>query len=137
MLYQLNFSRKQKYNSLEQGITLEVIIKHGELYTHCPAKVDTGAQVCLFAREIGEALGLKIEEGLRKELSTLTGSFVAYGHEVTLEVLKTETHSTVYFAAEKSFKRNLLGREGWLQRLRLAIIDYDEELYLSPYDEQF
>ena len=117
MLYQLNFSQKQKYNSLEQGITLEVLIKHGELYTHCSAKVDTGAQVCLFAREIGEALGLKIEEGLRKDLSTLTGNFVAYGHEVTLEVLKMETHSTVYFAAENSFKRNLLGREGWLQRL--------------------
>lgn len=136
MLYQLNFSRKQKYQSSEQGITLEVTVKHGDLYAHCPAKVDTGAQVCLFAREIGESLGLKIEAGLRKDFSTPAGGFVAYGHEVTLEILKTEIHSTVYFAAEKSFKRNLLGREGWLQRLRLAIIDYDEELYLSHYDEQ-
>ena len=137
MPYQLNFGRKQQYKSSEQGITLEVIIKHGDLFTHCPAKVDTGAQVCLFSREIGESLGLNIEEGLRKEFSTLTGPLVAYGHEVTLEVLKTETHSIVYFTAEKSIRRNLLGREGWIQRLRLAIIDYDEELYLSPYDEQF
>jgi hypothetical protein len=136
MPYQLNFSRKQKYKSSEQGITLEVVVRHGELYTHCPAKVDTGAQVCLFAREIGETVGLKIEEGLRREFSTLVGNFVAYGHEVTFEMMESEIHSIVYFAAEEGFKRNLLGREGWLQLLRLAIIDYDEELYLSSYNEQ-
>ena len=66
----------------------------------------------------------------------MVGNFVAFGHEIILEGLEEKIHSTVYFASEKNFRRNLLGREGWLQRLRLAIIDYDEELYLSSYDEQ-
>jgi hypothetical protein len=30
--------------------------------------------------------------------------------------------------------RDLLGRNGWLDRLRVAIIHYDREIYLSPYD---
>jgi len=31
---------------------------------------------------------------------------------------------------------NLLGREGWLQKVRLAVVDYDSTLYISPYQEQ-
>jgi hypothetical protein len=29
--------------------------------------------------------------------------------------------------------RNLLGRQGWLRNLKLAVIDYDNLLYLSSY----
>ena len=134
MPHQLTFHRKHKYNHAAQGITLEVTLLRGGRYSHCQAKVDTGAQICLFAREIGEDLGLDIEAGAPMTLETLAGKFVAYGHELTLDLLETQFYSTVYFAAEKSLRRNLLGREGWLQLVRLAIIDYDNLLYLSPYD---
>jgi hypothetical protein len=43
--------------------------------------------------------------------------------------------SFVYFSEIENLPRNLLGREGWLQLVRLAIIDYDEVLYISPYNE--
>jgi hypothetical protein len=33
-----------------------------------------------------------------------------------------------------SADRNFLGRSGWLDRLRIGIIDYDHLLYLSTYD---
>jgi len=90
----------------------------------------------MFAREIGEDLGLDIEAGAPMTLETLTGKFIAYGHELTLDLLETQFYSTVYFPAERGLRRNLLGREGWLQLVRLAIIDYDEELYLSLYNDQ-
>jgi hypothetical protein len=41
--------------------------------------------------------------------------------------------STVYCAKHPGLPRNLLGRRGWLRNLRLAIIDYDNLLYLSDY----
>jgi hypothetical protein len=41
----------------------------------------------------------------------------------------------VYFAANYGLRRNLLGREGWLSKVRLAIVDYDSEVFLSRYEE--
>jgi hypothetical protein len=41
----------------------------------------------------------------------------------------------VYFAVEASFKRNVLGRGGWLDHVRLGLVDYQGELYLSRYAE--
>jgi len=38
----------------------------------------------------------------------------------------------VYFAAEPNFPRNVLGQQGWLDRVRLALNHYDAVLYLSP-----
>ena len=45
-------------------------------------------------------------------------------------------HSLVYFAKYPGLPRNILGRQGWLRNLRLAVIDYDNLLYLSAYDAQ-
>ncbi len=136
MSFQFTFRKRQTYNPLEGGITIDALLKCGGRQYECRAKVDTGAEVCLFAREVGELLGLDIEQGLHKELRTLAGSLTAYGHEVTLETLGITFQSVVYFPENRHLRRNLLGREGWLRLVRLAIVDYDEEIYLSPYEEQ-
>ena len=39
-----------------------------------------------------------------------------------------------YFAKYPGLPRNILGRQGWLRNLRMAVIDYDSLLYLSAYD---
>jgi len=41
----------------------------------------------------------------------------------------------VYFSADTSFTRNVLGRQGWLDRIKLGLVDYEEKLYLSDYTE--
>lgn len=135
MSHQLYFEQKYNYDASESGVTLEVVLRRGSQYAHCLAKVDTGAQDCLFPKRIAEDLGVQLESGLRKEMSTLTGSFIAFGHEITLQTLNLSLNSFVYFAAEDNIQRSLLGRSGWLQLVRLAIIDYDQELYLSPYHQ--
>ena len=66
---------------------------------------------------------------------TATGSFIAYGHEVKLLTLDLEINTTIYFAELYGFPRNVLGRRGWLDQVRLALIDYEGKLYLSHYDE--
>lgn len=135
MSFQLSFTRRQKYRSLAPGINLETTLRFGDLFINCDAKIDTGAEVCLFQRAIGEALDIPIENGVKKRLETLTGVLTAYGHEVVLEVLGLQLQTVVYFAESADVKRNLLGRQGWLQLIRLGIIDYDCELYVSLYDE--
>jgi hypothetical protein len=49
--------------------------------------------------------------------------------------LGLEFQTFVFFSAERRLPRNLLGRVGWLRLVRLALVDYDQELYLSLYDE--
>lgn len=135
MPFELSFSCREQYNSLTTGINLETTLRFGDLFINCDAKVDTGAEVCLFQRAIGEALDIPIENGIEKRLETLTGVLTAYGHEVVLEVLGLQIQTVVFFAESGEVRRNLLGRQGWLQLIRLGIVDYDSELYLSLYDE--
>lgn len=63
------------------------------------------------------------------------GGFKTFGHTLTLWVLGFETESVVYFAAEESFRLNILGRNGWLNRVKLGLIDYEGKLLLSAYGE--
>jgi hypothetical protein len=135
MTFELSFSRREKYDPLATGINLETKLYFGELFINCDAKVDTGADVCLFQRGIGEAIGIPIEKGVKKRLATLTGALTAYGHEVVLEMLGLQLQTVVYFAESDDVNRNILGRQGWLQLLKLGIVDYDNELYLGLYDE--
>jgi hypothetical protein len=133
MSYHLEFAHCIPYDDSKIGITLPVTLTHGAQSVSFEARVDTGASFCVFARVHGEDLDLDIESGLMRTLSTATGSFVAYGHHVALRIPNIEFATFVYFAADDHFDRCVLGRRGWLDLLRVAIVDYDREIYLSPY----
>jgi len=45
------------------------------------------------------------------------------------------THCLLYFFGDPSIRRNVLGRGGWLNRVRVGLADYDRELYLAAYDD--
>jgi hypothetical protein len=98
--------------------------------------IDTRSAVCLFSNEIGQRLGIPIEQGISKRLSGLTGSLEAFGHEVTLQTGDIAFQSVVYFAKYPGLERNLLGRQGRLRNLWLGVIDYDNVLYLSAYEDE-
>ena len=57
------------------------------------------------------------------------------GAPVTLTVLGIALDTTVYFAAHEQFTRNVLGRQGWLNLVRLGVVDYEGKLYLSHYND--
>jgi hypothetical protein len=79
-------------------------------------------------------LKLRIEDGDPKTFSTATGGVQTFGHVVSLTVLNIEFESTVYFFADERINKNLLGRAGWLDRVRFRLVDHDRELSLTPYD---
>ena len=117
------------------GITIPGVLKAGGKKIELLAKIDTGASDCLFERGYAEALDLRVEEGVRKRYATVNSQFEAYGHEVSIQVLGTETMATVYFYADPSIGRNVLGRRGWLDRLRFGLVDYDQALYIAEYNK--
>lgn len=129
----LEFDVFHEYSLFKVGITVEAILKSGNLRVDIEAKIDTGSTYCIFERHHGEGLDLEIESGTPVEIGTATGSFRAFGHELMLSVLGIETVSTVYFAESDYFDRNVLGRTGWLDRVKLGLIDQEGKLFLSEY----
>lgn len=114
---------------------LPAVLRLGEETSDVRAKIDTGSTVCIFERKHGERLGLEIETGIALRISTATGGFQTFGHRLNLSVLGIETESTIYFAVEEGFYLNILGRQGWLDRVKLGLIDYEGKLLLNAYSE--
>lgn len=134
MTHQLSFALKHDY-SAGDAIQLPVTLICGGEEIRADAFVDTGATYCIFRREVAMSLGIDVEAGASVRIGTVTGGFDAYGHTLTLETLGYSFEVMVYFAAHDGLPRNVLGRRGWLDRLRLGLVDHDAELYLSSYND--
>jgi len=129
----ITFDKTHNYSTLKPGISLTAILHHGQESVECEVILDTGSSHCIFKRAHGELLGLDIESTVPENIATVTGAFQAYPHTITIEVLGIRSDATVYFAADDHFTRSVLGRTGWLDRVRLGLIDYEAKLLLSPY----
>ncbi len=73
MATQLIFTEEFAYDDDPFGITIPVMLSYGATDILVSAKVDTGAQVCLFSHEDGLKLGIPIEQGLFTKLESLSG----------------------------------------------------------------
>lgn len=135
MSFQLSFRELVNYDAGRPSITVPITLSVSQTRVDCDAKIDTGSSNCIFARNLGEELGLDIETGLRLLVGTVTGNFVAYLHEVNLSLASFEFSGLVGFAEDKEFRRNVLGRRGFVEQIVLGLVDYEGKLYLSRYDE--
>ncbi len=133
--YSLSFKICHSYGNNDPGVTVPVSLSVGGQPIKLFAKVDTGAEYCLFERKFADALEIDVERGGEKTFSTVSGTFRAYEHELTLAVYGTSFDTVVYFYKDESKTRNVLGRNGWLNRVRLGLVDHDSLVYLSAYDD--
>lgn len=108
----ITFAEIWHYPDDSAGITIPTLLGYGNRIVTATAKIDTGAEFCLFDRDYGERLGLPIEEGILLSLETLTGALEAFGHEVTIQTLGLTFQSVIYFSRHAGLPRNLLGRNG-------------------------
>ena len=129
----LEFDDTHQYTEATDGINVPITLCYREPSVDLLAKLDTGAAHCIFERKYAEILGLEVESGRLQRFRTVAGSFAAYQHEITIQTLGIEFSAVVFFAQDSTFNRNFLGRSGWLDRLRIAIVDYDRLLFVSPY----
>ena len=136
MAHTLTFGVMYEYDAASSGITIPVVLSIGQNREKTLAKLDTGASCCVFKREHGLALGLDIESGVRQVIGTATEPFLAYGHHVTLLALGFQLDAMVYFASRVGLPRNVLGRQGWIEQMRLGIVDYERKLYISLYNDE-
>lgn len=136
MEWHLNFEKQTYYDAGKPGITVPVSLRVRNKAVYVDAKLDTGSSLCVFQREFGETLNFEIESGYRTRINTANSFFIAYGHEVTLSVAGYDFDVMVYFAEDFEIKRNVLGRQGFLDRMQIGLIDYFGQLYLSRISDQ-
>jgi hypothetical protein len=134
-MHQLAFRQVHSYADRDASITVPVVLRCGETVADLVASVDTGASYCLFESAYAAELGLNLIAGVLTRFRTANSSFEAYGHEVEIDVLGIVSHSLVYFFADSGIRKNVLGRGGWLDRVRLGLIDHDRALYLASYND--
>ena len=136
MAITLTFQRTHDYGAQSSdGIAIPIELAVGQRAVRLIAKLDTGASCCIFQREYGEQLGLDIEDGEPITLSTANSQFQTYGHEVKITCFDWQFDSVVFFPALPGIQRNVLGRHGWLEQFRLALVHYDSRLHLSHYNQ--
>jgi predicted aspartyl protease len=129
--HNLVFSQLIEYDAGQTGIIVPLTLKVVGKTVALEAKIDTGATNCIFARRIGEELGLDIESGLPKRIATATGSFLTYEHAITMSILDFDFDVLACFAADDAFQKNVLGRYGFLMQIQLGLVDYEGKLYLA------
>jgi hypothetical protein len=127
----LSFDVTHIYTSTD-GIKIPLVISFGGKEVQTTGYVDSGAEACVFRNEIGQMLGIDIEAGEPKSFGPASGGTLeTYGHMVIIEFLGITLESIVYFAKYPGLRRNLLGRNGWLSKLRFGLVDYDRTVFLS------
>ena len=132
--FSLIFSDCLSYSRYDE-ITVEIFLSSNDsTHVAIEAKVDTGSKFCIFQRHYAFLLGFDLQSGIRERIRTAAGSFIAYGHEATLTVSDIEWDAVVYFAEPENFPVNVVGRVGFLDHLRIGLVDYEQLLYINPYN---
>lgn len=129
----MTFLERFDYSRSDE-ITVEIALVSAIASTTVAAKLDTGSKNCIFQPRWAELLALDLTSGTPQRFRTAAGSFNAYGHEVTLQVGDLQWTTTVYFAEPEDFPVNVVGRVGFLDHLQIGLVDYEQQLYLSPYE---
>lgn len=133
-MHTLTFDERIEYADKAQGINLDVIIlKQTDNPVSATMKLDTGSTFCILQRFYAELLGIEVEKGTRETIRTAKGSFTAFGHEIVIKFSNLEWEAVVYFAQDESFPVSVLGRNGFLNKINIALIDYEQLLYLKSY----
>ena len=74
------------YGSISRPV-IEIILKNGENSIRYEVLVDSGADLCIFDAEIGEALGIDVQKGQKKEVFGVGGkTSIFFLHKVDIEV---------------------------------------------------
>jgi hypothetical protein len=132
--FSLGFSDCFDYGRYDE-VTVEILLSSApETHVAIDAKVDTGSKFCIFQPRYASLLGFDLEAGVRERIRTAAGHFIAYGHEVTLTVADIEWDTVVYFAEMETFPVNVVGRVGFLDHLQVGLVDYEQQLYLGPFE---
>lgn len=132
MSWDFTFSTRLEIVQDQFGLCLPVILSIVGYEIEANAYLDIGATYCVVPREAGERLGLDVEAGEPTTLRTGAGPMPTFLHYANLTIDELSFEDVpICVAKHREFDRILLGRGGWLQKVRLNLIVYEDSLYLN------
>lgn len=122
---------KFRYKKFAPGVLRPIIpvaVEHEGRVLFYEVLVDSGADLCIFDAEIGEALGIDVERGARQDVAGLTGVSEPYFmHEVTLRVGGHPHRTKVGFMSSMGrYGHGIVGQLGFFDRY-IVKFDYAKE----------
>lgn len=111
---------------------IEVELSHQGLPKTALALIDSGSTFSVFSRVLADELGIEVVQGRAQRLSTLGGSLLAYGHDIEIAVTSDIHYKTEVLFTEYPIPRNLLGHNGFLDRVAVALRSKYGLIYLQP-----
>lgn len=96
--------------------------------------IDSGAEFCVLDAEIGQAMGLIIEEGTPVSLSGVQDPrFTAYLHDIEYKLAGKRYSATVAFSYNTRMGHGILGRKGFFDYFKVSIDHRNRKFALDPY----
>jgi hypothetical protein len=111
---------------------IETALSYHGLTRTALALIDSGSTFSLFSREIADGLEITVLQGRVQKLSTLGGPLIAYGHEVEIEIMPDFHYQAEVLFSEYPIPRNLLGHNGFLEQVAVALRSKYGLIYLNP-----
>ena len=133
-----NFSFSIRVGIIEDqfGLCTPITLSVAGREIEADAHLDTGATYSVIPREVGERLGLDVEAGEPTSIRTGGGPMPAFLHYTNLTIDELFFEDVpICVAKYPEFHRILLGRGGWLQKVRLNLLVYEDSLYLNLHDQ--
>lgn len=126
--------RYKKYgpNILRPVIPIEIIYK--EKSVPYEVLIDSGADFCIFDAQIGEILGIPVEEGEKFEVAGITGEKEPiYFHDVKIKVGGWDYNiKTAFLRKVGPYGYGVVGQRGFFDNLIVKFDLIKEEIELKP-----
>ena len=113
---------------------IPVSIGYDNSWFNILAILDSGANISLFSRELGERIGVPIESGFEHEVRGIGGSLVVYKHDLKLKMSQkgeeTVLNITADFTKEIKLPFYIIGRENVFNKMNITF-DHDKKIMIE------
>jgi hypothetical protein len=94
------------------------------------AVVDSGAKVSIFQIGIAKALKIKIQDGKKVTLQSLSGKITIYEHKIPVKIYGIEFRLKVGFTKKPIVDLNILGRDNFFRIFNITFEDKRKKLII-------
>ena len=125
--------RYKLYGDVSRPV-IQIILKNKENVVGYNVLIDSGADICLFDQNIGEAIGIDIKKGKLKEVFGVGGKASAYYvHPIMIEVGGWEYKIEAGFmpdVAGRVMPYGIVGQKGFFEFFKVIFDKNSEEIEL-------
>ncbi len=116
----------------KRGPVVPVRVQGARRWLYANAFVDTGADYSVFYSEVASMLGLRMQQGERREVTVGDGdAMVLYMHTLPVFFCGATFSARIGFSGQLGTGFNILGRDSFFDRFQFCFNDRDKRLRVT------